>query len=96
MEFEQLLSKNKTIAILDVRELDEYRSGHIPNAISLPLSIIQGQVSNLSLKEPYYVICYSGARSQRACQYLASHGFQVINVMGGMSAYRGLVSRSSR
>lgn len=34
----------------------------------------------------YYVICKSGMRSARACQFLAEQGYEVINVQGGMDA----------
>ena len=36
---------------------------------------------------PYYVICKSGMRSARACQFLAEQGYEVINVLGGMDAF---------
>ena len=34
----------------------------------------------------YYVICHSGARSANACAFLASQGYHVVNVEGGMAA----------
>ena len=34
----------------------------------------------------YYVICKSGMRSARACQFLEEQGYEVINVQGGMDA----------
>lgn len=87
-EFEQL-QKKQPLAIIDVREEEEYASGHISEAISLPLSQIQERVDLLDKEQAYYVICHSGGRSQMACEFLAAKGYQVTNVLGGMSAWKG-------
>lgn len=87
-EFEQL-QKKQPLAIIDVREEEEYASGHISEAISLPLSQIQERVDLLDKEQAYYVICHSGGRSQMACEFLAAKGYQVTNILGGMSAWKG-------
>ncbi|EKA06088.1 rhodanese-like sulfurtransferase [Streptococcus sp. GMD6S] len=38
----------------------------------------------------HYVICKSGIRSARACQFLVEQGYEVINVQGGMTAFENL------
>lgn len=88
-EFYQEYKRKKVSAILDVRELDEFAAGHIPNAKHLPLSLLMEKVQDLAIEPTYAVICHSGARSNMACQILASQGYQVINVLGGMSAWKG-------
>lgn len=75
--------------ILDVREMDEYKEGHIAHALSRPLSVIENWALKLDKKTEYYVICYSGSRSMNACTYLSRLGYKVVNVMGGMSRYNG-------
>lgn len=87
-EFKQL-HKKQTVKIIDVREEEEYIRGHISKAIHLPLSQIQERLALLDKEQEYYVICQSGGRSQIACEFLASQGYQVINVLGGMSAWQG-------
>ncbi len=87
-EFEQLL-KNKEINVIDVREDDEFESGHIKIAKHIALGTIPDNLDKLDEKEEYYVICHSGARSARASMFLGNKGYKVVNVMGGMSAYRG-------
>ena len=52
---------------------------------------INGYILGKDKDENYYVMCLSGARSTAACQYLASKGYKVTNVMGGISAWRGEV-----
>ena len=87
-ELEQLLKK-ETIHILDVREPEEYEEGHIPGAVLTPISDFMKHLHKIEKANHYYVVCYSGARSQVVADYLGKNGYQVTNVMGGMSLYRG-------
>ncbi|MGL4694530.1 rhodanese-like domain-containing protein [Enterococcus larvae] len=89
-EFEQLV-KQESINILDVRELNEFQSGHIEGAVNLPLSGFPEAAEELDQTKDYHIICHSGSRSQMACDFLGSKGFTTTNIMGGMSAWRGAV-----
>lgn len=88
MEFENLQRKGN-LNIVDVREEDEYRSEHIEGSIHIPLGEIPQNLGKFDKSQEYYIICHSGGRSAIASKYLAEQGFKVVNVMGGMSAYRG-------
>jgi len=90
-ELEQTMKK-ENVKVIDVREIDEFSEGHIPNAIHVPMSDFVNNLRKLNKKEPYYVVCYSGARSQVASQFLSKQGYDVTNVLGGMSTYRGDLS----
>lgn len=90
-DLEQLLKKGP-LNILDVREPEEYEEGHIPGAILTPISDFMKYISKIEKDKPYFIVCYSGARSQVVADYLGKNGFQVTNVMGGMSMYRGTLS----
>ena len=90
-EFEQLLKKEK-LKVIDVRELEEVREGHIKGMIHMPLSEFGKHLDKLDKHKAYYVICRSGARSSQAAKFLAEQGFNVTNVMGGMSVYKGELS----
>lgn len=85
-EFQKLHNNDKNIQIIDVREDFEYEMGHIPGAISKPLSTFPIQVEK---DTTYYVVCASGGRSEMACQVLAQAGYDVVNVEGGMAFWRG-------
>jgi rhodanese-related sulfurtransferase len=87
-EVEQLMKKGP-IDVLDVREPEEYEEGHIPGAILAPISEFMNHIAKVEKNKHYYVVCYSGARSQVVAEYLGKQGYQVTNVMGGMSTYRG-------
>lgn len=74
--------------LLDVRQPDEYRDdGHIPGAHLVPLGEVVDRTGEVPTGEPVYVICRSGARSQRATQFLRAQGVDAVNVTGGMLAW---------
>lgn len=83
--------------VVDVREPWEYRQGHVPGAILMPLGQIASRVTELDPNRPVAVICASGNRSQSAAALFGQKGFKTIyNVLGGTGAwmYGGLpVSR---
>jgi len=87
IELENKLKTN--IQLIDVRTPGEFRRGHIKNAKNIPLSEIN-QFSPLTDKK-VYVICQSGARSKLAAKKLKKRGFDVVNVQGGMHAWRGKI-----
>jgi len=75
------------IRVIDVRELDEYTSGHVPGALHAPLSSLPEHVEMFTSDSVTYVICQAGGRSMRACEYLADLGKNVVNVAGGTGAW---------
>lgn len=87
----------KGVPLVDVRELGEWQSGHVPQAIHIPLGDLRRigaeglrqRVGELSPERPCLFICQSGVRSAMACQNVASElGDLAINVTGGMAAWR--------
>jgi len=88
MEFEQAI-KNEKANVIDVREDYEFEEGHIPGALNLPMSTFLKNIDQLEKFSHYYLVCYSGARSDVAARYLDKQGYNVTNVLGGMSVYRG-------
>lgn len=90
-ELELLLKGPNPINLIDVREPYEYRSGHIPGAINMPLSDFH--IDKLDKNQEYYLICFSGSRSIEAARALANYGYKVINILGGTSLYRGVLKR---
>ncbi|KRV51340.1 sulfurtransferase [Wenjunlia vitaminophila] len=69
--------------VLDVREPDEYRAGHVPGALLAPLSGLATAAPALPEGRPVYVICASGNRSRRAADQLAAIGARAYSVAGG-------------
>ena len=77
--------------LLDVREADEFRAGHIPGALNVPLSAI-GQVT-LPKDKPLFVYCLRGTRSRRAVSHLARMGYQNVKSIGGIISYKGQLEK---
>ena len=84
-DFYQLYQK-ESLSVLDVREVEEFEALHLEGAHNYPLSQLADTYEQLDKDNHYYVICKSGMRSARACQFLAEQGYEVINVQGGMGA----------
>ena len=87
--------KNTTDAILvDVREKDEYESGHIPGAVNVPLSAIQE--ASLPESAVLFVYCLRGSRSKKAVRKLKEMGYGHAMSIGGIKSYRGDLEKKER
>lgn len=85
---------SKGYIIADVREVDEFESGHIPGAVNAPLSDLQkGELGPLVEDEKYIIVCRSGNRSTTASNILVKKGFDIINVSEGVSSWTGEVEQ---
>ena len=78
---------NGALRLIDVREVDEYESGHFPGAKLVVLGDVVDNVDAFRGDGPTYVICKSGGRSMRACEFLDDQGVDVVNVAGGTMAW---------
>ncbi|GAA3482893.1 rhodanese-like domain-containing protein [Streptomyces yanii] len=72
--------------VIDVREPDEYRAGHVPGARLTPLSTLGAAADDLPGDRPVYVTCASGNRSGRAAEHLQAIGVDAVPVAGGTAA----------
>ena len=88
-EFYQLY-QNEQLSLVNVREVEEFETLHLEGVQNLPLSQLADIYDQLDKDLLHYVICKSGMRSARACQFLAEQGYDVINVQGGMTAFENL------
>lgn len=88
ISFNDFLAKYQAgeIQVLDVREQEEYDALYLEGVTLLPLSELLDRYTELDKAQLYYVICRSGKRSARACQFLEEQGYDVTNVQGGMNA----------
>lgn len=76
------------VLLIDVREVDEYHSGHVPGARLVVLGTVPDNVDAFRGDGSAYVICRSGARSMQACEFLAGHGVDAVNIAGGTMAWQ--------
>lgn len=74
--------------LLDVRQPDEYRGGHIAGAMLIPLDQLERRLSELPHDRDIVCVCQSGARSGQATQRLTKAGFKAANLRGGMIGWQ--------
>lgn len=65
--------------LLDVREVEEYKSGHAKGSVNIPLFLLPTEMSRLDRNTPIIVVCLSGARSAQAVSLLKRQGFEAYN-----------------
>jgi rhodanese-related sulfurtransferase len=73
--------------LIDVRLPYEFEEAHVAGAVLVPLPTVPDNVDAFRGDGPVYVICKTGPRSQRVCEYLAAQGIEAVNVAGGTSAW---------
>ena len=81
---------SQEVIILDVREQDEYDSGHIPGAVLLPVGTIDDTTAAQVIPEKdstVLVYCRSGNRSKTASAALADLGYTNIYELGGINTW---------
>lgn len=88
-EVETKLNEGTKLNIIDVREVDEVAAGKIPGAENIRLGLVEFRMHELDKAKEYIIVCRSGGRSARAVQFLEYHGYNVINMTGGMMAWEG-------
>ena len=85
------LINHKDAIVLDVREENEYETGHLLNAKLIPLGALKGRVGELEKyrEHPIIVTCASGNRSRIAAAQLKNRQFtQAYSLIGGVVAWR--------
>lgn len=89
-EAKEMLSQRAAVA-LDVRTPMEVKAGKIAGAKELNVTSMNFKegLSALDKSKTYVVYCRSGKRSLKACQIMASSGFEdIYNMEGGFLAYK--------
>lgn len=87
-----MLINREDAHIVDVREADEFASGHLPDALNIPASKLSERVGELEKfkDKPIIFCCASGMRSGKASAELKKQGFaKLYNLAGGVDAWVG-------
>lgn len=93
-ELQETMKQAKGKQIIDVREPNEYRKGHIQGARNIPLGQVKSAVNGIPKDKETYLVCESGFRSSQAARILKKEGFQnLYNVSGGMKRWKGKIVR---
>lgn len=79
------------VQLLDVRTAEEYAEGHIDQALNIDVnqpSFLEDATAQLDKDRPVAVYCRSGKRSAHAAGMLTEQGYQVVNLSGGIIAWK--------
>ena len=77
--------KKSGALIIDVRNPEEFKSGHIKGSKNIPLQELKGQIKSLKKDQIIITCCLSGMRSRNAKSILKNEGFEVYNGGGWTS-----------
>ena len=87
-ELSEKLKNSKRPLVIDVRQPEEYREGHIAGAKLIPLGELGGRMKELSKGTEIVCVCASGSRSRSATKMLVGAGYTAINMNGGMFTWK--------
>ena len=94
-EAKKMMDSGSASVIVDVRQPDEYKNGHVEGAINIPLDRIErtGEKKLKDKNENILVYCHSGMRSRQASSILTNMGYENIFNFGGVISWKyGLVT----
>lgn len=78
-----------TPVVIDVRHDNEWREGHVPAAVHIPLGQLTERLGELPKGQPLVVQCQAGTRSAIAASVLKRAGYaEVSNLAGGYAAWK--------
>jgi rhodanese-related sulfurtransferase len=73
--------------VVDVRNPDEYESGHVAGAVLIPLGELGDRQDDIPDGDPVYVICALGGRSLQATKAMVDAGYPAVSVAGGTKGW---------
>jgi thiosulfate sulfurtransferase len=84
----QQLLESTAATLLDIRDPQSFRSGHIDNALHIEDIDLERFVEEEPKNKPLVICCYHGISSQSAAAYFAEKGFtDVYSLDGGYEGW---------
>jgi thiosulfate sulfurtransferase len=88
-EAASVLIAERGAAILDVRDPQSFRAGHLPGALLLDSQSVQTFMANTEKTTPVLLYCYHGNSSQSAASWFVGQGFaEVYSLDGGFEVWK--------
>lgn len=84
-QLQQLMKKDTQVVLLDVRTVEEFEDGHIPNALNIPHKELEQRLVELAESKDTQIViyCRSGRRAEVAKQVLIKNGFNHLDHLTG-------------
>lgn len=79
--------------LIDLRDYADYIRGHIPKAVNIPYDDLMDNINQLDKGKKYILYCDRGSMSMLMSKELCTLGYFVVNIYGGIHAYRGVLER---
>jgi len=65
--FQKILKDNaESIMLIDVRDAEEFETGHFSSAVNIPSDVLEKQLKTMKVDKPLVFVCSTGARSGEA------------------------------
>lgn len=88
-ELDEILDKGEDINLIDVREIQEFKTGSIEGAENYPVDELREFLEDIDPDKKTVIFCEVGLRGYVASRILMQSGFdEVYNLIGGMKTYR--------
>ena len=91
LEDVDLLPRDGSVTLLDVRTVREYGNGHIEGFKNIPVDELRERLDEIEKDKPVYVICQSGLRSYIGTCILEGNGYIAYNFTGGFRFYDAVI-----
>jgi rhodanese-related sulfurtransferase len=86
-----ILINRRKAAVLDLRELEAYKAGHLPGAKHIDAAGLTAAIEKLKLDKnnPLILVCETGVQSRKATSEVKKLGFvEVASLDGGVQAWK--------
>src|SRR3954466_4906305 len=77
----------RPVQLIDVRSASEFKTGHVPGAINIPMDEIESRIADLNPRLPMILICQAGTRAQITANLLAGRHPDFRVLQGGTNAW---------
>jgi hydroxyacylglutathione hydrolase len=89
------INRHEELTVLDVRTVREFQGGHVEGALNIPVGYLPARAGAVPHAATVATLCEGGYRSSLAASLLERAGVdRILNVTGGMSAYRATESHA--
>jgi rhodanese-related sulfurtransferase len=88
MDAQTVAKRLDQVQLVDVRYENEWRVGHIEDAVNIPEDDLADRVDELDRSRAVVTVCRAGTRSDDAAQWLRDQGFDAESLDGGMLAWK--------
>ncbi len=88
-QLDEYLDQGTGLFLVDMRDSRSYRRAHLRGAVNIPSGELRSRIGELPRDCLIVLYCYHGPNSMRAARWLASLGYEAVDVYGGIRNYRG-------